>query len=71
MLGFERMKKKEMAEDMARQSGVAPAVAADQMDRGVYRILRALRSGHSARLPGVGTITPGKHWTFRPESDGR
>lgn len=56
---------------------MAPEQAADQVDQAVNRILRALRSGQSARLPGLGTLLPsggtdgkgtaGKRWVFRRE----
>jgi hypothetical protein len=61
------MKKSDLAREMARTNGGDPSDAADQMDRAVNRIIRALRGGKPARLPGLGTITPGKHWTFKQE----
>ncbi|HWF09091.1 MAG TPA: HU family DNA-binding protein [Bryobacteraceae bacterium] len=69
MLGFWRMKKSDLIRKMARQNGGDHGDAADQMDRAVTRIIRTLRSGKAARLPGLGTITPGKHWTFMAEKD--
>ncbi len=45
--------------------------AAEQMDLAVNRIIRTLRAGKPARLPGLGTITPGKKWAFRPERHDR
>jgi nucleoid DNA-binding protein len=65
------MKKSDLIKHVAQQRGVEPGTAADQMDRAVNQILRALRNGHSARLPGLGTITPGKRWMFRQEPDER
>jgi len=65
------MKKSDLAKDVAKRKGVNPGDAADQMDRVVTDIVRMLKGGHSARLPGLGTITPGKHWTFRPERNER
>jgi hypothetical protein len=44
---------------------------AEQMDMAVNRIIRTLRGGKPARLPGLGTITPGKKWAFRPERNDR
>lgn len=67
MVAFERMKKSDLIKQVARQRGVAPGAAADQMDKAVNQILRALRNGQAARLPGLGTITPGKRWVFRQE----
>lgn len=66
------MKKRELAQRVADERGVAPAAAADQMDTAVNQIIRSLRSGQSAELPGLGTITPragapGKKWVFRRE----
>jgi nucleoid DNA-binding protein len=57
------MKKPEIAKDMARESGVTEAEAADRLDRVVHDILARLRSGKSATLPGLGR--------FRPEAGGR
>jgi hypothetical protein len=37
------------------------------MDRMVARIVRTLRRGRAAELPGLGTIHPGKRWIFHPE----
>ncbi len=67
MLLSGRMKKAELANHEARRQRVAPGDAADQMDRVVNRIIRALRSGRPAELPGLGTIQPGKRWIFHPE----
>lgn len=67
LLGFGRMKKCDMVKSVARERGVTAGDAADRMDRAVDRLVRALRSGQPAHVPGVGTITPGKRWTFRQE----
>jgi nucleoid DNA-binding protein len=61
------MKKSDLIREVARQQGVAPGTAADQMDRAVSRLVRALREGRPARLPGLGTISPGKRWLFSEE----
>jgi nucleoid DNA-binding protein len=61
------MKKSDLVREMAKRNGGNAGDAADQMDRVVNQIIRTLRSGNPARLPGLGTITPGKHWTFKPE----
>jgi nucleoid DNA-binding protein len=63
------MKKSQLAKDVARRNGVATGHAADEMDRVVNRIIRMLRNGQTARLPGLGTITPGKQWRFEQESN--
>jgi nucleoid DNA-binding protein len=61
------MKKSELAKDLARQNGVRTGNAADELDLLIHQIIRTLRGGQPARLPGLGTITPGKQWTFLPE----
>jgi nucleoid DNA-binding protein len=65
------MKKSDLIKQVASQHGMEPGVAADQMDKAVNQLLRALRSGQAARLPGLGIITPGKRWVFRQEPDER
>jgi nucleoid DNA-binding protein len=72
VLRSRQMKKSDLAkaaakQAMAKQNGVNPGTAADEMDRVVNRIIRALRGGKPARLPGLGTINPGKQWTFQQE----
>jgi nucleoid DNA-binding protein len=52
------MKKSDLARDVARQRGVKAGDAADEMDRVVNQIIRTLKRGHPAHLPGLGTITP-------------
>lgn len=61
------MKKPELARLLAREKNVPQRDAADQLDRTVNQIVQALRRGQTARLPGLGTITPGKRWTLREE----
>jgi len=61
------MKKSDLINEVARQRGMKTGAAADQMDRAVTRIIRALRRGQRAHLPGLGTIAPGKPWTFHPD----
>ena len=56
------MKKPDIAKRMARQAGVSEAEAADRLDRVVHQILRNLRQGKAASLPGLGK--------FRPRPDG-
>ena len=67
VLDFGRMKNPDMATTVARQRGLAKAAAADQLDRAIHQIIKALRHGRPAHLPGLGTIEPGKPWTFRPD----
>ena len=61
------MKKFDLAKDVARRRGLKTGDAADQMDRVVNQIIRTLKAGRPARLPGLGTINPGKRWTFQQE----
>ena len=61
------MNKPAQAKRLGRERGLPPGDAADQLDRTVNEIIRTLRKGHSAHLPGLGTITPGKRWTLREE----
>ncbi len=67
MVAFGRMKKAEIANHEGRRQKVTAGNAADQMDRAVSQIIRALRSGKAAELPGLGTIQPGKRWVFHPK----
>ncbi len=57
------MRKKELARELARKTGVTQAEAADQVDRLVNDILQKLRSGQPASLPGLGQ--------FRRDPDGK
>jgi nucleoid DNA-binding protein len=57
------MKKPDIAKRMARQAGVSQAEAADRLDHVVHQILRNLRQGKAASLPGLGK--------FRPRPDGK
>ena len=67
MLASGQMKKQELARDVAKRNGLRTGDAADQMDRVVSQIIRTLKRGRPARLPGLGTITPGRQWTFQQE----
>ena len=51
------MKKREIARQLARQSGVSAGEAADRLDLAVHELLARLRSGKAAVLPGVGTFS--------------
>jgi nucleoid DNA-binding protein len=59
------MKKPDLARRLARQSNVSPAAAADEIDRVVHKILKSLRKGQPAVLPGLGIFTPGAPVSFR------
>ncbi len=65
------MKKSALIREITRETGGEAGAAADQMDRAVSRIIRTLRRGKSAHLPGLGTISPGRQWTFRAEKNDR
>jgi hypothetical protein len=47
--------------------GGIPRLESDDLERIVDSIVRALRSGKPAHLPGLGTLSPGNEWTFLPE----
>jgi nucleoid DNA-binding protein len=67
------VRKKGLAREIARSSGIAPGDAADQLDKAVAQIVNALKKGQTTRLPGIGVLRPGKGtsgqsgWTFRAE----
>ena len=65
------MRKPEIAKRLARQSGVTPAEAADQLDRVVHQILSKLRKGEEAPFPGLGRFTPGPAGSYRFEEEKR
>jgi hypothetical protein len=53
------VKKVLLAKRLAKKSGISTAAAADQLDGILSGILRRVRQGHSASLPGLGTFLPG------------
>jgi nucleoid DNA-binding protein len=57
------VKKAQIARRLARESGISPAAAADQIDLILNDILKRVRRGQRASLPGLGTFWPGP----RPE----
>jgi nucleoid DNA-binding protein len=67
MVGFGQMKKSKLVKELARENGRNAVDCAAQLDIAVNRIIRTLRSGKPAHLPGLGTINPGKQWTFKQE----
>jgi hypothetical protein len=67
LLSRQMKKSQQLVREITRQNGGNAVDAADQMDRAVDRIIRILRGGKAARLPGLGTISPGKTWTFKPD----
>jgi len=50
------MKKSDIANQIARETGVTQAQAADQLDEVVTSILKKLKKGQSANLPGLGRL---------------
>jgi hypothetical protein len=58
------MKKEKLARRIALESGISPAAAADQLDGILAGILRRVRQGQSASLPGLGTFLPGSRTQF-------
>jgi len=59
------MRKKELVLRLAQDASVSPAEAADQLDAVVHDILRKVRHGKQASLPGLGTFVPGHSTKFR------
>ena len=60
------MKKLDLAKMLARQSGISTSAAADRLDRLVSDIVKSLRRGEAANLPGLGKFRPGPvtHFVF-------
>ena len=50
------MEKKEFTKLFAQHTNSTSAAAADEVDRVVTGLLRRLRAGQSASLPGLGTL---------------
>ena len=50
------MKHEELARELAREAGLPPAVAQDQIDELVQRILKKLRRGRPVQLLGLGKL---------------
>ena len=50
------MKNLDLAEQIARETGVTHEQAADQLDEVVTSILKSLKKGRSATLPGLGSF---------------
>ena len=67
VLPFHRMEKSGSDKENAHVPGGIPRLEAADLERIVDSIVRSLRSGRPADLPGLGTINPDKEWTFLPE----
>lgn len=50
------MKRAELAKTLARQTGLSPSAARNEVDELVHNILRKLRQGQPVKLPGVGKL---------------
>ncbi len=59
------MKKEQVARRLARESHMSPGAAADQLDRILNDLLKRVRNGESASLPGLGTFRSGRDQDFQ------
>lgn len=60
------MRMDELIKQLAAASEITPAKAADEIDKLIYQILKKLRQGQTARIPGLGEFLPGRQ--FCPEA---
>lgn len=65
------MKKEQIARRMAKESHITTAAAADQLDRIVSDILKRIRKGETASIPGLGTFRAGLRRDFQFEGTSR
>lgn len=56
---MERMKRKQIAKKLARQTGLSKSAARNEVDELVHDILHRLRQGRPVSLPGVGKLLGG------------
>jgi nucleoid DNA-binding protein len=63
------MKKKQIAKRLAEESKVSKVTAADQVDRIVSDLLKRVRKGEPASLPGLGTFQPDSEKDFQFDRD--
>src|ERR1700738_4808706 len=59
------MKKEQLARRLAKESHMTAAAAANQVDRVVNDLLKRVRKGQSASLPGLGTFRSGRDQDFQ------
>jgi hypothetical protein len=59
LVEWNRMKKPEIVQKLARRAGTTPGEAADQLDLMVRQILESARQGKETHLPGLGRFLPG------------
>jgi nucleoid DNA-binding protein len=60
------MKREELARELAREAKLPAAVARDQVDELVHRIIRKLRRGQPVRIPGIGKLVTSGERLRRP-----
>jgi nucleoid DNA-binding protein len=58
---------KSLVEQLARESRLSSAEAAERVDRAVCDVLRRLKRGRSVHIPGVGRLVAGAITTLVPE----
>ena len=51
------MRKRELSEQLARQSHLSKAEAADRVDRVIHDLVKRLRRGEEVTMPGLGPLT--------------
>lgn len=64
---YRAMKKVNLARRLAKESHISTAAAADQLDRIVTDILKRIRKGKAASMPGLGTFRAGRGHDFQFE----
>ena len=52
------MKRQDITQQIARQTRISPAEAADGLDRLIHDLIQKLRRGRRAALPGLGDLLP-------------
>ena len=65
--GENAVKRKDLAQAVARSAGVPPGEARDRVDEMVHKILRSLRQGRAFALPGVGKLVAPANSTKRTQ----
>jgi nucleoid DNA-binding protein len=50
------VRKTDLEKQLAKQAGLSPAEARDEVDELVRKVLGTLRSGRAAELPGLGRL---------------
>jgi nucleoid DNA-binding protein len=60
------MKREDLARQLAERRHISRAEACDELDQVVHQILKALRHGESADVPGVGRLTATKDGVVAP-----